>query len=107
MRSFARTLLLVAVATLAVIACTTTTASNGAGTGCSEDSDCESGLRCVMGRGQPGGGCLFPTIGQCSKACTADSDCASLKAPEGKSGFSCDDECKNGGTETKKFCAVR
>jgi len=101
--SLRRSALALTFATLVCAACTVKTNPNAAGTSCSSDSDCEASLRCAVGIGMPGGGCLFPTSGQCTRSCSSDADCASLTPPDGKSGFSCTTECKD---STKSFCAV-
>lgn len=58
-------------------ACSSSSSQGSASTTCSTNADCNSGLSCVGFAVFTDGGCT--TQGKaCSKACTSDTDCASL-----------------------------
>jgi hypothetical protein len=75
-----------------------------AGFNCSSDSECEAGLSCYKGIGEPAGGCLFPTIGQCSKPCVVDADCSALTPPPGDQLYSCTQVCDGVDGGTAAYC---
>ncbi|MGH7280935.1 MAG: hypothetical protein ACRELY_05375 [Polyangiaceae bacterium] len=77
---------------LAIAACST--ASQGAGTKCTSDSDCSTGACLPFAVFDADSGACTDVAKACSKTCNGDSDCASLGA-----NFKCFQAC-NGGPQT-------
>ncbi len=75
-----------------------------AGMNCTEDRDCDTGLACFFGQGVSSGGCLLPTVAQCSKACKNDADCAGMPVPKGKTQVNCVSDCGRGDAGRAQYC---
>ncbi len=88
---------------LAAVACSGS--NEPAGYNCSSTKECGEGLTCFLGEGTGGGGCLLPTLGQCSKTCTSDADCNGLSLPSGDTGYTCIPACSNGAPQVS-YCAA-
>jgi hypothetical protein len=102
------TLLRCSIVAVLIVFTSCTVNPTAAGFNCAASDECQAGLRCFVGFGAPGQGCVLPTSGQCSAVCTTTADCSSLQRPPGVSTWECVPACE--GTDAGpavSYCAGR